>query len=623
MKRSQISLKKPVAALQLFFMMVWASYLSKTDSLYSAYALCCILAVLCLCDNYSKDRHMRGIPLALNLTLASLLSLACALANYPIFQYYRTDCAPSTNLILNLIGAAATFVGGIVIFYQIFLLAVHCFPKVCKEENLPTGQHPGRIFAASFCVFSAIYLVYLLFVAYPGSVTSDAMWQVSQTYTGDYSVHHPYWHTILIKLFMSLGYALFKDPNAAAATYNGVQALCSAATFAYAVTTLYQHRIPKGIIAVVFAMFALLPHHITYSATMWKDVPFGLTMLVLVVAMFRIIRNVGKNRWLNYVVFMIGGIGTAVFRNNGWYALLASFVILLLFFRKRCRELLLPWLLVLVIGWVMNGPAMTWLNVSRNNFMESLAVPTQQIARVIVEGCELTEEETQMLSMIMDLEEIPELYWAQCVDPVKDEIKAKNLDYLIENKADYFKLWIQLGLKYPWVYVEAWVEETKGYWNGGYDYYIYAQYVQENDYGMYMVEQDNLIHDLMKAYFTITRETIFFQPFQSIGLNIWLLSLLCFLNMVWGRKEFLLTMPVIGVVFTLWLTTPVFSEFRYAYCIFTTLPFILPISLCRSPGEDECEDGKEQHKAIKGGKMNVGGHDHIAVPVCDARTDCR
>ena len=137
-------------------------------------------------------------------------------------------------------------------------------------------------------------------------------------------------------------------------------------------------------------------------------------------------------------------------------------------------------------------------------------------------------------------------------------------------------------MRYPWEYVEAWVEETKGYWNGGYEYYIYAQLVDENDYGMYMVEQHNLIHDLVKAYFAFTRETILFEPIQSIGLNVWILSILCLFNLVHNRKEFLLTVPVLAVVFTLWLTTPVFAEFRYAYCVFTTLPFLLPVSIFRT-----------------------------------------
>jgi len=534
---------------------------------------------------------MRGVPLCVNLTFASLLSFAAALANYPIFQYVRKDVSGSTNTILNIISVCGTFLGGVIVFYQIFLCFFHRFPKVCSEKDkIFDWKHPGYVFAGVFGSLSVIYLIYLFFVAYPGSVTSDAMWQIDQTYYGNYSVHHPFWHTMCIKLFMSLGYAVFGDVNAAAATYNAAQCLASAACFAYAVVTLYQYRIPRALIAAVYAMFAFLPHHITYSATMWKDVPFGLTMLVVVVSMFRIMRGVGKNRTLNYLMFFIGGIGAAVFRTNGWYALLAAFLMLLLFFRKRCKDLLIPWLVILVIGWIMIDPAMTWLNVKRNNFLEGLSVPMQQIARVITEDCELTEEETAMLNKIMDIERIPEVYWPQCCDPVKGEIRDEDparLEYLMAHKEDYIRLWIQLGLRYPWQYVEAWVEETKGYWNGGYDYYIYAQYVHDNDYGMYMVDQNNIIHDLVKAYFTITRETVFFQPFQSIGLNIWVLSFLCFLNMAWGRKEFLLTMPIVAVVFTLWLTTPVFSEFRYAYSVFTSLPFILPVSLYRTSEEIE------------------------------------
>lgn len=587
MKLACNHIRKPLYTVHLILILFWLSHLAGTDSLYSSYALCALVAAICLCDNYSQCRRMRGLPLALNLTISSLLSFASTLANYPIFQYVRKDVSGGTNLILNVIAVACTFAGGIVVFYHIFMCLASRFPLSYKDDRiLSSGKHPGRIFLAVFLSLSALYWIYLFLVAYPGSVTSDAMWQIDQTYYGNYSVHHPYWHTMCIKVCMQLGYALFGNANAAAATYNAVQALVSAVTFAYAVTTLYQYQLPKSWAVCCYAVFAILPHHITYSATMWKDVPFGLTILVLVVAMFRIMHNVGNNRTLNFIMFMVGGIGSSVFRTNGWYALVAAFLILAIFFRKRCRELLIPWLAVLGIGWVLIGPAMTWLNVERNNFLEGLSVPMQQIARVIVEDCELTEEETELLSKVVDIDVIPEVYWAQCCDPVKSELRHTNQAYLEENIGEYARLWVQLGLRYPWVYVEAWVEETKGYWNGGYDYYIYAQYVQDNDYGMYMVEQNNPVHDLMKAYFTITRETVFFQPFQSIGLHIWVLSLLCFLNMVWGRKEFLLTMPVIAVVFTLWLTTPVFSEFRYAYSIFTTLPFILPVSLYRRPGEE-------------------------------------
>lgn len=584
--------KKMMVAAQLIMIILWVSNLVYTDSYFSIYALCAVSAVVCLLDNYKSGRESSGMQIFLGLTLACLLSLAVTLANYPIFQRLRYSdpsaaISDATNAFLNYMDAGITYLSGISVFYQIFRWFALRFPTVLPaEQKLPTGKYPGRIFAAVFASLSAIYLVYLFFVVYPGSVTSDSIWQISQIVHNAHTNHHPYWHTMSIQACLALGYALFGTANAGAATYAVVQSLAMAAAFAYAVVTLYQRRIPKVWVFVVYAMFACLPNHISYSATMWKDVPFGITMLVLTVALFRLIRNVGKSKALNWVMFAVGGIGSCIMRSNGWPAMLAAFVMLVLFYYKKCKHLLLPWLGMLIVGWFLIGPALDMLNVANVNFIEGLSVPLQQVSRVIANGGELTEEETALIDTIVDIEEIPELYWPECVDPIKDEIRSKNYGFLRENKGEFLSVWAQIGMRYPWEYVKAWVEQTKGYWNGGYDYYIYAQYVSANDFGIELVRQDNIIHDLVKAYFTFTRETVFFEPLQSIGFNIWILSGVCFLMMLHKRREFLLTMPVLAVVFTLWLTTPVYTEFRYAYSVFTTLPFIVPVSLYRVEDEE-------------------------------------
>ena len=41
------------------------------------------------------------------------------------------------------------------------------------------------------------------------------------------------------------------------------------------------------------------------------------------------------------------------------------------------------------------------------------------------------------------------------------------------------------------------------------------------------------------------------------------------------REEFLLTVPVMVLLAGLWLGTPVFAEFRYAYPMFLSAPVIL------------------------------------------------
>ncbi len=594
MQKNFRTLRNYWIAVQFVMMITWASHLIYTDCYYSVYALCAALAVFCLADNWHHDRSMGGLPLTLNLVISSLLSLATALGNYPIFQRIRNEnmnmyaVSPGTNTIINIFEAVLTFVCGIIVFYHIFQCLASRFPAILEEgSDRVSGEKPCRVFVGSLLFFLAIYLIYLFFVVYPGSVTSDSIDQINRIVTGKYTNHHPHWHTMCIKLFMELGYTLFGDTNAAAATFCAFQALAMAATFAYTVMTLYQYRLPRLWVILPSCAFAFLPNHITYSTTMWKDVPFGLCVLVLVVSMFRIFRNIGSSQKMNFAMLFVGGIGTSIMRSNGWYAMVAAFLVLALFFHKRCKNMILPWIIILVIGWALTNPILTMLKVEKVNFIEGLSVPLQQVARVITEGGDLTQEEEALLANIVDLEDIPLIYTPECCDPIKDEIRSKNYPYLQEHKSEFMKLWLQIGARYPWEYVEAWVEETKGYWNGGYDYYIYAQYVSENSYGMYMVEQTNLIHDLVKMYFTVTRETVFFEPIQSIGFNVWILSMLCFFNLLHGRKEFLLTVPVLAVVFTLWLTTPVYSEFRYAYCVFTTLPFILPVSLYAQAGEEK------------------------------------
>ena len=51
------------------------------------------------------------------------------------------------------------------------------------------------------------------------------------------------------------------------------------------------------------------------------------------------------------------------------------------------------------------------------------------------------------------------------------------------------------------------------------------------------------------------------------------------INILRRRKEFLLAIPLVVLVAGLWLGTPVYSEFRYAYPIFLTMPVILAATI--------------------------------------------
>ena len=66
--------------------------------------------------------------------------------------------------------------------------------------------------------------------------------------------------------------------------------------------------------------------------------------------------------------------------------------------------------------------------------IEALSIPAQHIARVITDGGELTQEQEELLSKVVDLERVPKEYDSTISDPIKTLVREKgNQDYIKEH----------------------------------------------------------------------------------------------------------------------------------------------------------------------------------------------
>ena len=579
MKLTAASCKKSFAAAEFLMILVWVANLAHTQAYFITYALCGMAAVLCLADNH---RHNRKLPAGARLLgglLAALFALAVVLANYDLFEILRDPKVVSsgTNRILNLFNALCTLVGGFVAAENVLRCVFHRFP--IRTEAWSPRREPWVVFLGSFACIAAINLVYHFFVVHPGSLSLDSMDQITQIRNGVYSNHHPFWHTMVIKLLLETGYAIFGDINQAVSLYSIFQILVMAASFAYALMTLYQAGVAKTWIALSFAMYALLPYNICYSNTMWKDVLFGAAVCVFLTALLRILRGIGKKQLWNLVLLAVSGLGFCLWRSNGFLALVAAFPVFAIVLWKEHKKVLALLLAVLALGWAMKGPALSAMGVTQPDLVESLSVPVQQVARVIVDGCQLTAEEEALISRVVDIEEVPELYRSHISDNIKNEIRSKDNAYFEANAGQYLKLWLQLLVKYPGEFVKAWVDQTKGYWGGGYQNWMYGNFINENDMGIAMVKQSNILFRLYTMYFTFSKHVVFFEPLHSIGLHVWILVIAAFVSLFHRKKEWILAVPLLAIVLTLMVATPVSGEFRYAYGIFTAFPVVFSACL--------------------------------------------
>ena len=536
--------------------------LATTDTYYSVYLLCGITGMLCLgsWQPVKLSKREAGWILA----AAFLFSGAVVLANYDLFQ--------PISALETLFHMVCTIFGGICVGAAILLWM---YQKLPAGRKIDGRMHPCKVFLFTFASTAAIQLGYLLLVRFPGVLTTDSVSTIAQL-VGKYPYDNtmPFWHTVTVKVFVDLGMALFGDINCAVAMFHGAQVLFLSACFGFVLMTLHQRGVPRGVLIGVYAVYALLPYNIVYSVTLWKDIPFSGAVLLFTTALYRWLAGMGSKR-INGIWLLIGGLGLCLWRTNGWYAFAVTWVVLAVVLWKKQPRLILFLLAILLLSWAMLNPVLGILGVDEGNLVEAFAVPFQQIARVVANNRALTREEQSLLGQIFNLEKMAQLYDPLTVDPVKFEtFYYDQVEYVRQHWGQYLKLYIQLGLRYPGDYLKAWVDETKGYWNAGYRFWIYTFGVEDNAYGVTAAYADGIVASLYAAWFRYFEKLDIFQPLVSIGLQAWGLIACTLINFLKKRKEALLGIPLLVLLVGLWLGTPVYAEFRYAYPLFLTMPLI-------------------------------------------------
>lgn len=504
-----------------------------------------------------------------------MLSLCVTAANYDLFT--------SPVAIAKLVNITVMFAGGFVLFKE-NLTALCCVSAFTSpiQRKTTVNLSPQFLYAVSFTLIVSVYLFVFFATEYPGILTYDSIHQLYQVFGIEaYSNHHPFFHTQIIKLLLLLGFKLFGEINAAIATYSVFSVLIMASCFSYTICTIYQYNHSKGISIVVLLCYMFLPYHIKYSYTMWKDVFFGASVLVYVVAVFRILEEIGKHAWANYVTMIAGAFGMSLMRSNGFLAFFVSAVIFALMFGKRFKIVVLLLMGVVVLSFVMKYPLLKTMGVSQPDTIESLSIPAQQIARAITDGAELTDKQRILLEQIVDVERIPESYNRILSDPIKELVRAKdNQEYLQESKFEYIKLYLELGLKYPREFIKGWIDQTRGFWNAGYSFTIWSEGIYyDNSLGLGRIINSCEVKELWDRYleeFGADSNNPILQLFCSIGFNLWImLAASCYALTNKRYTALYVSIPTFIVLATLLVATPVFCEFRYFYSLFCCLPFIV------------------------------------------------
>lgn len=503
----------------------------------------------------------------------------------------------------KLFAYSATFYGIILLLYEQIL------PKL-KESNKIEKKFFTNNKRSFFLVLGILLIAYLPYLLheFPGIISPDSCTEIMTGlgYIQPLKNHHPVFHIFMISIAMNLG-KWMGNYTIGIATYSIVQMILTASVFSYTIYYMAKKRVNIWTRLICLVIFALYPPFAAYSVTMWKDIPFGLMMVLYTICLIELIMNKDeymsriKNNIFLYVIMVL----VFLFRNNGIYVIVLTIPFMILASKNYRKRMTIICSMLVITYIFVTGPMFHMLQIKKGEIKEALSIPLQQFARVTkYQGDKLTQEEREAIYEFLPVENLAERYDPQLSDPVKNKFNAKAWE---EDKINFIKLWGKLCLKYPKDYIESFLCNSYGYWYPetrgvtiSYDFVDYNQYANIFSEDLTQKVKDiqyekNSIVEI-KGIDTIkqgidNRNVPIIALLFSIGLFFWLLVII--IGYVIYKKQYRFLLAYIPML-ALWLTclaSPVSGEYRYIYSLFTCFPILSVgiISMINQKNEESVE----------------------------------
>ena len=463
-----------------------------------------------------------------------------------------------------------TSISYLITFFLVYFFFVFMILKNYDSLNISGKGFKKSSFFIFWIIIFLSYVVALLYY-FPGILSGDSIDQIYRAFNiYPLSNHHPVLHTLIIKMFLSVS----SNYNIGVCLYSIFQSMCLSFCLAYSLKFMNDLKINKYIIITCFFIYLFSPINYAYSVTMWKDIPFAITTLFLIINLIKlsIDNNYLKKPWFNFGL-SINILLFCLFRNNGIYIILLILPFILIYYKKNLRKLEFIIILPIILYYLITGPIYSYFKIVPGSTREALSVPLQQFARISIYE-NLTKDEINDINNFLDYQVIKEVYNPLISDPVKSTFKDA---YFKDHKKEFITLWIKLFFKYPTSYFKSFF----------YNSYVY--YYPETNFGITFEELANNelnIHNTRLIDYKISSEGVIrrlrkipgISLLFSIGIYFWINMISFVISLI--KKNYKL--GIINLLFiALWLTvvaSPVYAEFRYIYSIYICLPLIIVIT---------------------------------------------
>ena len=450
--------------------------------------------------------------------------------------------------------------------------------------------------AVIFLCWLPVFLAY-----YPSVFAYDAEGQLYQVIAHDYSTHHPLLHTLFLGAFFRLGGQALGSYSAGMAVHSIVQMLLLAFTFGYTLAYFYRKGVSVYLRIVLLLFYALFPTNSILAISTTKDVLFSALVLLYTIMVYRMSVDGITNEHINntdfvkrdWVAYIIICVLLLLFRNNAVYAYVLSVPFIYLgFLRSKTakavplrRRYLIASVGALILFVAGSFALKTALGAQNGSPREMLSVPLQQMARTRVKAEKTLSSQMQReLDKYISSEWVFAAYNPYLADPVK------NRAVVHDDPAGLIGTWMKLGLKYPQIYIDAFLDNSIGYWF--LEDRTHAQiYGIGTESGFGYLSTDNRVmpagceiveHSYLPGLRTAVERVVSDNAYQSIPIVrviftpafYWWLLCMYMAAVIYSKKYRLLLPAVFLVIYYLTLLLSPTVLIRYMYPFVVTVPAI-------------------------------------------------
>lgn len=508
---------------------------------------------------------------------------------------------------INHIGTWINIIGLSILFSSMINLLYAKLSTIVFKNN--TVVNSKFLFWAKYDKIIVFFLLIIswmpiLLATYPGIFGYDSIFQMDYYLNNSIYLHHPLIHTYLMGIVIYTIGNLLGSLELGLLLYSIIQMIIVSLSITRIYSLLKKIQTPRIIQFGMIIFFMVIPTNAIMSLSVTKDIIFSAIFVAFTCNIAEIsmrIRSI-DTKWListiGYTFLM------SAFRNQGIYIFYATFIVLLITFRKFYKQILLYGVSVIALFTIYSGPVTNMLNgVPTNSIKEMLSVPTIQLARVYTHVDNLSDHLKDEIKLF-----VPDAPSYDEMPGLADRYKGSfNEELFKQDKSRFVKLYLGLLKKYPTVYFDAWARLSIGLWYPDVAYKdenAFHPYFEYEGTSFYAIEPDRWVyipHYALNGFSTLRNELVSFahnrdrlsipivSTVLSSGLLLW--HIIFTSGYVIYKKKYILLVPLATMIF-LWGTLmlgPVVM-YRYIYPLVLT-NFILfglyPMSNIQGGRKDE------------------------------------